>query len=130
MSDHEPDDDNVIFMSFADEWAQLIRRMGAQLSKDPDEVVAFALRHLDTVLNLSVEAPVVIKRRADGYIDVGTIIETPQEAVTGSDPLHELRKMPEAGQIDVYRSLHDDWVPLSTIPAHWPNETVRWRLRS
>lgn len=80
MSDFEPDDDNVILMSFADEWAQLIRRMGAQLSLGPEELVAAALRHFDNVLSLTVESPIVIKRSRSGEVNVGTLIEEGTEA--------------------------------------------------
>lgn len=126
-----PDASDIIFLTFQDEWAKLIRRMGAQLSKDEPEVVAFALRHLDTLLNLTVDSPVVIQRRGDGQIDVGTIMDGAEDRsdsekdAIGLALWQKVRQRDDFDKLEVWR--HGGWKPAAELdlPAL---RAVRWRL--
>lgn len=139
-----PDPDNIVFMTFQDEWAKLIRRMGAQLSCDEEEVVSVALKHLDTLLNLTIEAPIVIERRSDGQIHMGQILEKGQPedpparpeieeawttAESGTNRWSDLKEHPGFEKLmEVNIASTTTWIPARECVFD-DADLVRWRLR-
>ena len=134
----DTENENTIVVSLADDLARLVRRMGAQMSATPHETIVFALHHLEQLLSITVDEPVVIRRRKDGQIDVGTLLHDPSQQEyeqtpaqdEGNHPWSDLLRHPQIDTMDIYVPLRQEWVKATDLIGQVSgDQVVHWRLR-